>query len=169
MTGVEAIASNLEMDTERVHFEHEHIEDELQDLDAAIQSIDFDSEPLPQLDGMTAAGVIVRNLECELPGHFMEEEGTLLPDLARLDPELTDWVGAMRHNDVLIWRELEAIRTGLARLRSSTDMTEDLDQIQSNLARLRHFIHTHAYGEEMVAKAVLKRQELLSPNHRDSL
>src|SRR5215472_19071333 len=135
MTGVEAIASNLEMDSERVHFEHEHIEDELQDLDAAIQSIDFDSEPLPELDGMAVAGVIVRNLECELPEHFMEEEETLLPDLARLDPELTDWVGAMRHNDVQIWRELEAIRSRLEGLKSSTDRAEDLDQIQSNLAK----------------------------------
>jgi hypothetical protein len=160
MTAVEEIASNLKMDTERVHFEHEHLEDELQDLDAAIQSIDFDSQPLPELDGMAAAGVIVRNLECELPGHFREEEGTLLPDLARLNPELTDWVGAMEHNDVLIWRELEAIRTSLERLKSSTEMTEDLDQIQSAVAKLRHLIHTHAHGEEMVAEAVLRDQEL---------
>ena len=162
MTAAEAIVSNVEMDTERIHVEHEHLEDELQDLDAALSSIDFDSEPLPQLDGLAQAGAIVRHLECELPDHFIEEEGALLPDLVRLDPELTDWMAAMRHNDVLIWTELEGLRQGLEALKSSTDMAEDLDRVQSNLAKLRHLLRTHACAEEMVAKAVLKTQALMA-------
>ena len=160
MTTAEAIASNLEMDTQRAHFEHEHIADELQDLDAALQSIDFDSEPLPQLDGLAEAGAIVRNLECELPNHFIEEEESLLPNLAWLDPELAPWIGAMRHHDVQIWQKVEAVRTGLEKLNSSTDMAEDLDAIKSTVAALQELVRTHACAEETIAKAVLQMQSL---------
>lgn len=156
MTPIETIANHVKREAERLHFEHEHIADELQDLDEALRSIDFDSEPLPHLEGLVEAGAIVRSLESELPTHFVEEEGSLLQDLVRLDPELSGWAAAMAENHSCVWRELETIHVSLNHLSSSTELAEDVESLQDHVGKLRDLIKTHACSEEMVARFVRK-------------
>src|SRR5256885_1123946 len=142
------ITSDLHNQAEEIHWEHEHLMDELADLDSAFDDIDFDSEPVPKLEGIDDADRIVRNLLSELPVHFANEEATVLPAISSVNPALSAFSSEMASQHQEIWRALNVVARELRHLSSSMDLAEDIVKVRAHVERLCRELAVHMKSEE---------------------
>ncbi len=142
------ISSDLHNQAEEIHWEHEHLIDELADLDSAFDDIDFDSAPVPNLDGVDDANRIVRDLLAELPLHFVNEESTVLPAIASVNPALSAFSSEMARQHDEIWKALNVVAGELRHLSSSTDLAEDIVKVRAHVERLCRELAVHMKSEE---------------------
>jgi hemerythrin len=151
------ITSDLHSEAEEIHWEHEHLMDELADLDSALDEIDFDSAPVPNLDGVDDANRIVRDLLAELPLHFVNEEATVLPAIASLNPTLSAFSSEMAWQHHEIWKALNLLSAELRHLASSTDLAEDIARVQSHIEKLCRALRIHMKSEERMYTVLAER------------
>jgi iron-sulfur cluster repair protein YtfE (RIC family) len=148
MAAEAVLTSHLHKETEEIHWEHEHLMDELTDLDSALDEIDFDSAPVPRLAGVEDASRIVRDLLAELPQHFANEEATVLPAIATVNPILSAFSSEMTRQHHEIWKALNLVAAELRHLKSSDDLAEDIVRVQGHIDKLCRALITHMKAEE---------------------
>jgi uncharacterized protein YicC (UPF0701 family) len=152
-----AVQDEVGMQAEEIELEHEHLRDEVDDLESALAVVNLDAEPLPELEGLEEADAIVHHLMEELPAHFMSEEARL--QLVNRDdqPENGVWTQQLEHQHDAIWRAVEGLASELKKLRSSVELTEDLDRLQIHVEQLRHMLESHRVAEELCFHLLVKQ------------
>ena len=145
---------NEKLEAAEIELEHEHIQDELADLAAALDDVDLDAQPVPQLNGLSEAEAIVRSLLAEMPQHFLAEETSLMPSVCEQRPQAEKAAGMLMHHHRHIWEALNLLEAELRALGRSTDLAEDVAVVQQHAQRLRNAIATHIEAEELLYRAI---------------
>jgi len=149
MATAPAFCDEVETQTEEIELEHEHLRDEVDDLESALAVVDLDAEPLPELEGLEEANAIVHHLIQELPAHFMSEEARL-QSMHKIDePDAGSWTRSLQRQHDSIWRAVEDLAAELKKLRSSMELTEDLERLHVHVEQLRHMLESHRVAEEL--------------------
>jgi hypothetical protein len=152
-----AIQDEAVMQAEEIELEHQHLRDEVDDLEAALEVVDLDAEPLPELEGLEEADAIVHHLMDELPAHFISEEARLQLVQNAEGLESDSWTSQLEHQHDLIWRAVEGLASELKKLRSSLELTEDLDRLHLHVEQLRHMLESHRVAEELCFQLLMKQ------------
>jgi hypothetical protein len=142
------VTSSFQTETEIVHREHRVLMGELDDLQAALDSLVCYSEVYANLAGTEQVYRCGRHLLEWLPGHFDNEESTVLTDMQRISPELAAFAREMKNQHKSLRGRLELFCRAIEDFEDSEDLGEAIDELKSRGQEFARELAAHMGAEE---------------------
>jgi hypothetical protein len=142
------VTSSFQTETEIVHREHRVLMGELDDLQAALDSLVCYSEVYANLAGTEQVYRCGRHLLEWLPGHFDNEESTVLTDMQRISPELAAFAREMKNQHKSLRGRLELFCRAIEDFEDSEDLGEAIDELKSRGREFARELAAHMGAEE---------------------
>ena len=138
----------VQVTSETNHQEHESLRQELRALEAALAELVCFPEVYANLASAARVCECGRGLVHRIPGHFAQEEATLLADLARRSAAARTFVDEMKQQHLDLLRRLEAFGTLLEEYQSTNDLDEIVCRMKQQGQEFAQRMAAHMSAEE---------------------
>ena len=142
------VTSSFQTETEIVHREHQVLMGELDELQVALDSLVCYSEVYANLAGTEQVYRCGRHLIEWLPGHFDNEEATVLRDIEKISPELAAFSREMKSQHKNLRGHLELFCRAIEDFEDSDDLGAAVDELKSRGQEFTRELAAHMGAEE---------------------
>ncbi len=142
------VTPSFQAETEIVHREHQVLMGELDDLQAALDSLICHSEVYANLAGTEQVYRCGRHLIEWLPGHFDNEEATVLAEIETRSPELAAFSCEMKNQHNTLRGRLELFCRAIEDFEDSEDLGEAVEELKSRGQEFARELAAHMGAEE---------------------
>jgi len=142
------VTSTFQTETEIVHREHQVLMGELDELQVALDSLVCYSEVYANLAGTEQVYRCGRHLIEWLPGHFDNEEATVLRDIEKISPELAAFSREMKSQHKNLRGHLELFCRAIEDFEDSDDLGAAVDELKSRGQEFTRELAAHMGAEE---------------------
>ena len=142
------VTSTFQTETEIVHREHQVLMGELDELQVALDSLVCYSEVYANLAGTEQVYRCGRHLIEWLPGHFDNEEATVLRDIEKISPELAAFSREMKSQHKNLRGHLELFCRAIEDFEDSEDLGAAVDELKSRGQEFTRELAAHMGAEE---------------------
>ncbi len=130
------------------HLEHESLRRELQALESALAELVCFPEIYANLASAGRVCECGRGLLRHVPGHFAEEEATLLAQLARRSPAAKTFVSEMKRQHLELQRQLDELGKLIEAFQSATDLDDAVCCLKQQGQEFTRRMASHMSAEE---------------------
>ncbi len=134
--------------SEKNHLEHDSLRRDLQALETALAELVCYAEVYANLASAGRVGECGRGLLSRVPGHFAQEETTLLANVARMGPAAKAFVQEMKRQHLELQNRLEAFGRMLDQLDSATDLDDAICRLKQTGEEFTRQMSAHMTAEE---------------------
>jgi hemerythrin HHE cation binding domain-containing protein len=142
------VTSSFQTETEIVHREHRVLMGELDELQVALDSLVCYSEVYANLAGTEQVYRCGRHLIEWLPGHFDNEEATVLRDIEKISPELASFSREMKSQHKNLRGHLELFCRAIESFEDSEDLGAAVEELKSRGQEFTRELAAHMGAEE---------------------
>jgi len=142
------VTSSFQTEKEIVHREHQVLMGELNELQVALDSLVCYSEVYANLAGTEQVYRCGRHLIEWLPGHFDNEEATVLRDIEKISPELAAFSREMKSQHKNLRGHLELFCRAIEDFEDSEDLGAAVDELKSRGQEFTRELAAHMGAEE---------------------
>lgn len=139
---------SFQTETLIVHREHQLLMSELDELQTALNSLICYSEVYANLAGTEQVYRCGRHLIEWLPGHFDNEEATVLADIEKRSPELAAFSREMKNQHKTLRGRLELFCRAIEDFEDSEDLGAAIDELKSRGQQFTRELAAHMGAEE---------------------
>ena len=130
------------------HQEHEALRGELKALEAALAEVVCYAEVYANLAGAGRVCECGRGLLHHVPGHFAQEETTLLAEVARVSAAAQAFVEEMKRQHVELQTQLEEFGTVIEQFPGAADLEEAVCRLKQKGEEFSRRMAAHMAAEE---------------------
>ena len=142
------VTPSFRTETELVHREHQILMGELDELQVALESLVCYSEVYANLAGTEQVYRCGRHLIEWVPGHFDNEEATVLTEFEKISPELAAFSREMKNQHKSLRGHLELFCRAIEDFEDSEDLSGAIDELKSRGQEFTRELAAHMGAEE---------------------
>ena len=139
---------SFQNETQLVHYEHQMLMRELDELQAALDSLVCYSEVYANFAGTEQVYRCGRHLIEWLPGHFDNEEATVLAEVEKRSPELAAFSREMKCQHKTLRGRLELFCRAIEEFEDSEDLVAAVEELKSRGQEFTRELAAHMGAEE---------------------
>ena len=140
--------STIQAETKMVQREHQVLMNELSELQAALDALICYSEVYANLASTDQVYRCGRHLLQWLPGHFENEEATVLADMEKVSPELATFAMEMKAQHRTLRGRLEGFCRAIEEFEDSNDLGTAIDELKDRGLEFSRELTAHMGAEE---------------------
>lgn len=135
-------------ETERVHREHQILDQVLHKLDAALERLVCYSEVFADLASAEQVRCYGLQLAEHFPGHCQREEAAVLDPVSQISSELGQFCREMKNEHAELLAQLGTFRAALEAFDSAEDLSETICHLKQKGKELTSNLRRHVSREE---------------------
>ena len=135
-------------DAQLIHHEHQALSSELAALEFALDSLICYSEVFTNLAATERVYRCARHLARTLPEHFENEEATVLAEISKLSPELSQFAEDMKRQHRELRQKLAGFCLLIDQVEGSSDIEQAVSEVKERGLEFAHALTTHMEVEE---------------------
>jgi len=142
------LTATFRTESERIHGEHQLLEQVLRKLDSALERLVCYSEVYANLATAEQVRRYGRQLIEEFPGHCRREQALVLGPVSKVSPELAEFCDQMKveHSELLV--RLSMFRAALDDFDKAEDLNEAICDLKDTGKELTQQLRHHVVREE---------------------
>jgi hypothetical protein len=140
--------STIQAETKMVQREHQVLMNELSELQAALDALVCYSEVYANFASTDQVYRCGRHLLQWLPGHFENEEATVLADIEKVSPELATFAIEMKAQHRTLRGRLEGFCRAIEEFEDSNDLGTAIDELKDRGLEFSRELTAHMGAEE---------------------
>ena len=142
------LTSSFQAETQMFQREHQVLMNELAELQFALDALVCYSEVYANLASTEQVYRCGRHLLQWLPGHFDNEEATVLADIEKVSPELAAFALEMKHQHRALRERLERFCRAIEDFEDSEDLGGAIDELKERGLDFTRELAAHMGAEE---------------------